>query len=88
MKFLKTSTLPTAFAGRFWVASLESPSKKSLPSTVILVISLPSTSIVPSSVTSIPGRFFKTSPSFFSEPVLNESALYTMVSPLMVTGIS
>ena len=59
----------------FLEASLVSPLKNSLPSTVIFSTTLPSTSIWPASFISTPGSFFNTSSSLRSEPFLKESAL-------------
>ena len=81
-----TWTLSTASAGRFLVAIFGSLPKNSFPSTKTFCTFSPWAFTVPSFSTFTPGNFFKRSSTFAFGCVLNEPALYWIVSPTRVTG--
>ena len=86
--FLRTTLIfSIILAGRFWVAIWGSSRKKVFPPIVILEMDSPLEVTVPSSLTSMPGSFFKRSMSMSLSVVLNEDALYSTVSFFMVIGL-
>ena len=86
--FLSTTfTFSTIFAGMFFVASCGSSRKKVFPSMVILLIVSPLAVTVPSAETSTPGSFFRRSSSMSLSEILNNEALYSMVSFFMMIGL-
>ena len=85
--FFTTFTFSIIFAGRFWEASCGSSRKKVLPSMVIFVMVSPFAVMLPLSSTSMPGSFFNKLMSMSVSVVLNEEALYSTVSFLMMMGL-
>ena len=85
--FLTTFIFSTIFAGRFWVAICGSSRKNVFPPIVILEMLSPLAVTVPSSETSIPGSFLRRSISMSFSVVLNDDALYSTVSFLMMIGL-
>ena len=82
--FLSTTlSLSTIFAGIFLVARLGSSRKNSFPSIIILVMVLPFAVMLPSESTSTPGSFLISSSSISVSEILNDDALYSMVSFLI-----
>ena len=79
-----TLILSTILAGRFFKAAVGSLKKKVFPPTVILSIFSPFRVTVPSSLTSIPGIFLIRSSSIAFSPTLNDDALNSIVSFLIV----
>ena len=85
--FFTTFTFSIIFAGRFWEASWGSSRKKVLPSMVIFVMVSPFAVMEPLSSTSMPGSFLRRLMSMSVSVVLNEEALYSTVSFLMIMGL-
>ncbi len=84
--FSTTFTFWIIFAGMFFDASDGSSRKNVLPSMVIFEIVCPLAVIEPSSETSTPGSFLRSSSSMSLSEVLNEEALYSMVSFFTTIG--
>ena len=85
--FWTTFTLSTILAGIFLEANCGSSRKNVLPSIVILLIVCPFAVTEPSEPTSTPGSFLSKSSSMSLSVVLNEVALYSIVSFLMTIGL-
>ena len=84
--FSTTFTFWIIFAGIFFDASDGSSRKNVLPSIVIFDMVWPFAVIDPSSETSTPGSFLRSSSSISLSEVLNEEALYSIVSFFTTIG--
>ncbi len=83
---LNTCTFLIASADKFLVAILVSPPKNCLPSTVTRFTSCPWALIFPSWSTDMPGSFLSKSSTVEPGGTLNDAALYSTVSPLILSG--
>ena len=82
-----TCSFSTMFTGRFREATVGSSLKNSLPSTSILLISCPLAVILPSLLTSTPGRRFSRSSTTALGCVLYDSAANSTVSSITFIGV-
>ena len=84
--FSTTFTFSISFAGMFLDASCGSSRKNVFPSIVIFLMVSPFAVIDPSASTSTPGSFLRSSSSMSLSEVLNEDAVYSIVSFFTMIG--